>query len=135
MANGDDINKELDATEETVEAQKAKLAVEEKLLAIRKELNSEQKTELEYEQDLEDIKLRGLRAKEDELAKEILLNQQKIEGGKLTADQLKVAKDDTISILPKYFPKFVSIPISDKSSSFSILNFFSTLVIKLEFFL
>jgi len=37
--------------------------------------------------------------------------------------------------LPKYLPKLVSIPIKDKRSSFSILNFFSTLLIKSKFFL
>jgi hypothetical protein len=89
----DDINKELDATEETVEAQKAKLAVQEKLLAIRKKLNSEEKTAVEYAQDQADIELKKLRAIEDELAKEILLNQEKIEGGKLDAAGLEIHKE------------------------------------------
>ena len=97
MANGDDINKELDATEETIEAQKAKLVVQEKLLEIRKKLNSEEKTAVEYAQDQADIDLKRLRAVEDELAKEILLNQEKIEGGKLDADGLKIAKDAVIA--------------------------------------
>jgi hypothetical protein len=97
MANGDDINKELDATEETIEAQKAKLVVQEKLLEIRKKLNSEEKTATEYAQDQADIDLKRLRTVEDELAKEILLNQEKIEGGKLDADGLKTAKDAVIA--------------------------------------
>ena len=88
MAN-DDINKELDAAKESVESQKAKLEVEKKLLAIRKELNSEEKTAIEYAQDLEAIKLRELRAIEDELAKEILLHEQKIASGLLDDEAIK----------------------------------------------
>ena len=72
-----------------VEAKKAKLALEEKLLEIRKKLNSEQKTELEYEQDLEAIKLRSLRAKEDELAREILLNMREEIQTQMTMTQNK----------------------------------------------
>jgi ATP-dependent protease HslVU (ClpYQ) ATPase subunit len=94
MANGDDINKELDAAEESIEAQKAKLALEEKLISLRKELNSELKTRIEYEQDLEDIAAKRLRLVQEELTEEIKLNLERIEGGKLDADGLKVARDN-----------------------------------------
>ena len=47
--------------------------------------------------------------------------------------KLKVANDDKISIFPKYLPKLVSIPINDKSNSFSTSNSFSISNIKSEF--
>ena len=45
-------------------------------------------------------------------------------------NRARIAKDEIISIFPKYFPKFVSIPIKANKSSFSILNLFSTSEIK-----
>ena len=53
----------------------------------------------------------------------------------LLLSKLNVANDDKISILPTYVPKLVSIPIKDKSSSFSILYLFSIELIRLIFFL
>ena len=44
----------------------------------------------------------------------------------ITLHTLRVDNEDNMSIFPTYVPKFVSIPIKDKSNSFSILYFFST---------
>ena len=53
------------------------------------------------------------------------INNSSVKNLLLRLSKLKVAREDTISIFPKYLPKLVSIPIKANSSSFSISNSFS----------